>query len=125
MELKDFVANTITQIIEGVTNAQKEAEKFDAWVNPHIMNHNPNLHSLYFGSGMGVGMMKKPAFLLEFDVAIQSESGSSGKSGFGIFVAPFGAGTQAGSTSSSSQQNRIKFVVPYAFSCQLGKMNSQ
>lgn len=120
MELKDFIANTLIQIMQGVDSAQNEASKIDAWLNPNLSSHNSN-HPLYFGSAMGVGMTKKPAFLIEFDVALQTESSESGKSGLGIFVAAFGAGAQAGTASSMAQQNRVKFVVPCALPFQLEK----
>lgn len=34
MELKDFVAETLNQIIDGVKTAQEHAKKVDAGINP-------------------------------------------------------------------------------------------
>lgn len=34
MELKDFIAQTISQVMEGVKEAQEHAEKVDGSVNP-------------------------------------------------------------------------------------------
>ena len=110
MELKDFVSLTLEQIFLGIKKAQDNIT--DGKINPPISNENSK-HPLYFGNSAPKPGQTAPSFLLEFDIAVNTESISSGKTGAGIFVASFGIGAQSGETSTNKQVNRIKFVIPY------------
>src|SRR5260370_33921195 len=88
MELKDFVSRTITDIIEGVREAQAAAGS-DAYVNP------------------GIGRE-----IVEFDVALTVTEAAEKKGGGGITVAGFlKAEGGGGSSSSNSSISRVKFSV--------------
>jgi hypothetical protein len=110
MELKEFVSRTLTQLIAGVKDAQAEAKTMDAHVNPHLMKNEvtgkePRII-------IPIGNIAQPIFLVDFDVAITASEGSSAKGGLGIFVSSVGIGGQGESKSTSSQESRIRFVVP-------------
>lgn len=99
MDLKDFVRDTLTQIIEGVTEAQSSTQEGTS-VNP-----------------VGHGAVPSPSWGhtpiqdVEFDVAVTTteETGAGG----GITV--FGVGVGAKMSDLSSSVSRIKFRVPVAF----------
>lgn len=111
MELKDFVDLTLEQIFQGVKKAQEHVTegKINAptWSNEHCQ------HPLYFGSSAAQAGQQTQSFLLEFDITVNTESTTSGKTGAGIFVASLGIGAQTGESSFNKQLNRIKFVIPY------------
>jgi len=97
MELKDFVSQTITSIIEGVREAQASAQD-GAYVNP-VMAARP----------------------IEFDVAVTVTETTEKKGGGGIAVAGFIKAEGGGLTSSAnSSVSRIKFHVPVTLPTQPG-----
>ena len=105
MELKNFVAETLRQIIAGVKEVQDEAESMGAKVNPnHIASEDKSL--------MWVIGMDQVVQVVEFDVAVTTTEGDKAKGGIGIFVGPLGVGVQGENETVNSTQNRIKFSVP-------------
>jgi hypothetical protein len=93
MELKDFVAETIVEICQGVTDAQARVQDIGARVNPAM-----------HGSGNRT--------MVDFDVEVTTREGTATSSKLGIFVAPLAAGTQGQSESRRDSVARIKFAVP-------------
>lgn len=92
MDLKTFVSATLTQIIEGVLNAQSELSIQGASVNP-----GPT------GGGWQV---------VEFDVAISATEGTETKAGIGVVSALLNAGASGKSNQEASAFSRVKFSVP-------------
>jgi len=109
VELKEFVAESLKQIIDGVQTAQAYAEQKNATVNPsglyetqghyEVNNEEPN-------SNFPI------AQFIEFDVAVTVTEGKEAKAGIGIFAAAIGAGTQAKVEDANMMLSRIKFSVP-------------
>ncbi len=108
MELKDFVTETLSQIIEGIKNAQIFADKSNAKINPK------ELYPLNFSTSGAYADSKKErlAQFMEFDIAVTASKGSSGKAGVGVFTGVLGIGGQTQSETSNQTVNRIKFSVP-------------
>ena len=94
MELKDFIEETLKQIISGVRRAQESAIELGAKINPR---------------GGSVVEMRN----VHFDVAVSTSGGTEAKGGIGVFVVPGGStGSQDQSDVASSSMSRIKFSVP-------------
>lgn len=110
MELKQFVSETMKQIIDGVIDAQKYAKDVDAKVNPYERGWNFGANSSFLKDGMGFYGQ-----ILEFDVAVTTTEGDQVKGGAGIFVGPVALGTQGQAESQNSTISRIKFSVPIVF----------
>ena len=107
MNLKDFVSETLSQIIDGVKLAQDHAKDAGAVVSPtDLMSPNPDATSLLSGPNA------KPVQLIYFDVAVSTAHDKKAKGGAGLFVGPVTLGGQAQSGAASSTVNRIKFSVP-------------
>ncbi len=106
MELKDFVAGTHTQIIDGVKQAQEYAKDQGAAINPSGQAHDKGVRI--------VTNYITPDILQEvsFDVAVSTSEGGDLKAGIGIFVGGLGVGTQATSEDRSEELSRIQFKVP-------------
>jgi hypothetical protein len=113
MQLKEFVSQTLKEIIDGVQEAQKYASSVGAKVNPIAripegMKEKMKTH--YWSDERGSGTVEQ----IEFDVAVTSVDTTETQAGVGVFVAAFGLGAKNVSDSSNSLVSRIKFSVPIA-----------
>ena len=107
MELKDFVTETLKQVIEGVKAAQNFAKENGGQINPKgIAMSASSTHPQLYGSK---GELVQ---LIEFDVAVTTTEEDKAKGGTGIFVGAFGIGVQGESGNQNSAINRIQFKVP-------------
>jgi hypothetical protein len=112
MELREFVAQTLTQITEGVVDAQKAVHSKGAGVNPAMHNIAKEADGGYSFFGWASGKGSNPVFLVNFDVAVTATEGTQTKGGIGIAVGILGAGSQGQSDKNSSAVSRIQFKVP-------------
>ena len=108
MELKDFVSETLQQIVEGVKIAQANIEQHEAAVNPNLIGDYKEhaKHGLLL-SGTG-----KVAQIVEFDVALSVKEGTGTKGGIGVFAGAINLGSSGQSSEENSSQSRVKFCVP-------------
>ena len=110
MELKDFVKETLVQIVAGVHASQEEIRQLGGIVNPATLSNNPNSPS-YFASVDS----SRPVFLVDFDVAVTVAENSGTNAHAKLSVASLislGAGGNSGNSSAST--NRLAFKVPLA-----------
>jgi len=108
MQLKDFVEQTLTQIVEGVEAAQRKLEASTAQVNPASRGRR-----IVHGNGTRTeGPKRFPVKEVEFDVAVTTQAAQGEKIAAGVFVAALGLGARSDATSGSSQVSRVKFSVP-------------
>jgi hypothetical protein len=109
MDLKDFVSQTLTQIIEGVGEAHSIANQHNAEVNPQIIsNHNEmGKQGILWGINGAVQIVK-------FDVALTVTEGSGTKGGIGVFAGAINLGSSGQSQSSNMSVSRVQFCVPLA-----------
>jgi len=107
MDLKTFVAETISQIVEGVSDAQMNCKVAGSYVNPLLASTDARLgeHGLFIAQG-------GTAQLVQFDVAITATAGSGTKGGIGVVVAAFTLGSTGQSSQENSASSRVKFCVP-------------
>jgi len=107
MKLKDFVAETLREIIDGVVEAQEHYKTKGGSVNSG---------NITFRTDQGLQMWDKktgqPVQMVDFDVAVTTVEGSSTKGGIGVFVGPVGLGSQGKSDASSTSESKIRFQVP-------------
>jgi hypothetical protein len=113
MELKDFVSQTLTQILDGIKKSQEYAKEKKAAINPSSPSIFGSKATSYLRGDNG-GMIQ----YIDFDVAVTAVEGSETKGGIGIFVGSVGIGTQGKSDSSNTSVSRIKFSIPIAFPTQ-------
>ncbi len=112
MDVKDFISESLRQIIDGVKDAQKHAEKNGAYVSPDVSRY-----------------VDDPAYTksqnIEFDIAVTSQESSEkgGKGGLKIPI-PFvdvEAGAEAKSGRTNGSISRIKFEVAVKLPAQAKK----
>ncbi len=99
MELKEFVAETLSQIIEGVRIAQNREDGSN--VNAAMG------HAIFGGSLVNVGDYGV-ATRVDFDVSVSAET----KGGAGAKLTVFGLGVGGGAEHVAGSANRISFSVP-------------
>jgi len=99
MELKDFVKETLTQIMSGIIEAQ----------NSDIIKESKSaiVPSGQFSKDIDVRNKE-----ISFDVAVTTDKSTGTKGGIGIFVGPVGIGSQGQTDKSNTNVSRIKFTVP-------------
>ena len=104
MDVKQFVAETLKEVINGVAEAQAHASSAGAIVNANLIQYT---------SG-NWNYPKHPSFSapinIEFDVAVTVAENKDLKGGIGIMVA--GIGYQAKKEATRSEVSRIKFSIP-------------
>lgn len=111
MEVQEFVAETLKQIIEGVRLAQNEIavdrdERKDGAINPERASGK--------ATGPRASSGHQPIETVSFDIAITvSEETSAGGKG-GLMVAGVGLGAKGEFTSASTAVSRVNFNVPIA-----------
>ena len=106
MELREFVANTLSAILDGVEDAIRDAPKDrKGKIAPIVEGEEDYLKA------------PRP---IEFDLAILCEHDKGSASGKArIKVLPYEAGSETAKTSESSVGSRIKFRVPIIYGGQL------
>ena len=105
MELKDFIALTLSDIAEGVRAAQAKASETDARINPFVG---------------GEGRSRK-IIDVEFQVAVSKASGTATKGAIGVMVGWIGAKSEGQSNDSAEAATTIKFSVPMILPTELDK----
>lgn len=119
MELKDFVAESLNQIIDAVSTAQKHAQVSGAFINPpddHALSSAPTkIGNMRFGRIPGKGPHSFLIQDVEFDIAVTVSSSAESKGGIGVLASVVTIGGSKGKTNEIEQASRLKFSVPVAF----------
>jgi hypothetical protein len=107
MELREFVRDTLVEIVKGVVEARPEIVALHGEVNPVGGNFDqPSLAGRQWDFEHGA------VEIVAFDVALTSSKTEGGKSGIGVFLGSIGIGGQLSTQASDSQLSRVKFSVP-------------
>jgi len=105
INLQDFVAETIKQIVNGVAISQQHAETVGAYVNPPLLQYASGVLKV------NTKTLPEPT-MIEFDIAVTTTESDNLKGGMGIFVTGIGIGYQGQKESLGSEVSRIKFSIP-------------
>ena len=112
MELRDFVAESIKQIVDGVNEAKAYAAEKGARINPERQSFHASSAGGRYDTKSGASIET-----IEFDVAVTVTEGTQTKGGIGIFTGFVGLGSHGQSDALNSSVTRLKFVVPVALPC--------
>lgn len=99
MELKEFLAQTLAEIAEGVATGAEAASKFGAIVNPG-------------GVGLGGVEFSPEKVSIEFTIGLTVTDGTKTKGGIGVVAGIFALGSQGESTGTTGSTTHIKFTIP-------------
>lgn len=122
MELREFVKTALTEIMNGVKDAQLGAKNpSEGQVTPSVLQQGTSSGVLNVPTGCLLSAQKQFIQSVKFDVAVTIEQGTETKGGIGIFMGAVGLGSQGESTTSQTSVSRIKFEVPVSFPFQDSK----
>ena len=112
IELKEFVAQALTQIIDGIAEAQSHAKDKGAKINPRglFVSAEGNLTAPKHSANPS-----RTPQIVDFDLAITVSDARTQRAGIGIFVADVGIGGQAKDESGTITLSRLKFSIPVLF----------
>jgi hypothetical protein len=110
MDLEEFVAQSLAQIVAGVGRAQKEVEASGASVNPQLNT----THSEMGRQGFLWSRSGGPVQIVQFDVALTIVEGAGTKGGIGVFAGAINLGSSGQSSNESRSVSHLKFAVPLA-----------
>lgn len=111
VELKEFVSFSLTQIVDGVVEAQKQAETNGAAINPRVTDQSAAVHR---PGRLRPDIGGAPVKDIQFDVAVtitESEK-TDAKAGISIFSAKLVG--ELGGDSATESASRLRFSVPLA-----------
>jgi hypothetical protein len=110
MELRDFVKESLIQIVHGVSDAQLALaeSKSNGAVSPEIRNN----WGLMESKGVLLTQAGVPVQSVEFDVSVTASEGTGTKGSIGITVAILGLKSEGQSSQSNANTSRLKFSVP-------------
>lgn len=106
MDIKTFVAESLSQISSGIVEAQKITSSQGTVINPPLTT-TQNGYRINLGNRDNI-----IAHLVDFDinVSVEDSAGAGGKGG--IRIAMFGIEGGATSTNKNASTSRIKFSIP-------------
>jgi len=112
MELKQFVAQTLTQITEGVIEAQKNLHPTGARVNPRMRQLLPQGEKNYASIGWAQSEGGNPVLMVSFDVAVTASEETKTKGGIGVVTGVLSLGSSGATDKGNTAASRIAFQVP-------------
>jgi hypothetical protein len=110
MDLKEFVSETLVQIVAGVKEAQSQAKELGAQVNPNLIGGSSSDAAKEGYLRIAIGY----AQIVHFDVALTVTEGTGTKGGIGVFTGAVNLGSTGQSKSESLSASRVQFSVPMA-----------
>jgi hypothetical protein len=121
LQLKDFVAQSLIQITEGVVEAQSGLVNYGAKVNPALTNLLPKGERNYGAFGWAKGEGSNPVLVVNFDVAVTATEGTKTKGGIGVVVGVISLGSTGATDKENSSLSRLQFQVPLLLPLQPAK----
>jgi len=104
MELKDFIRQTLEQIVDGVSAAKESVEQKNGIINPTAMS--------YTLDGKYNNIPHPLPSNVEFDVGLTATSNSGTKEGIGVFLGSINLGKSNENGTATVAVTRVKFIVP-------------
>lgn len=116
MDVKQFVQETLQQVIAGVREAQRDAPRHSAAINPPRYRYPPATDR----NPTGAQEHQQQLSTVDFDIAVTSDEAQAGRSGAGVrVIGIFNAGGQSETSTTASSISRVRFSVPLSLPEQL------
>jgi hypothetical protein len=106
VELRDFISNALTQLIDGMVSAQEYAQTKGAVINPaeRFMSNFEKMSRTEHN--------QKLVNVIEFDIAVTVAENKQLKGGIGIIVPEISLGYQGLINNQKNAISRISFSIP-------------
>jgi hypothetical protein len=110
MELKDFISQALSQIVDGVKEAQEKASEQGAYINPTNIKDRDTSSRHIFINDKSIDVNN-----IDFEVEVSTMDGNSKSGKAGIFVADIiSVGAKNENQNTTMARNKLSFVVPVA-----------
>lgn len=106
MELKEFVKESLSQIMEGIIEAQELSVGKKYIINPY-----PKKREDVYGT-TEYSFKPEHAVNIDFEVVLTNTDANKGKGGIGVFLGGVGVGVQNDKEENTSNMTKIKFSIP-------------
>ncbi|QDT84601.1 hypothetical protein [Gimesia chilikensis] len=106
MNIQDFISTAITEIVAGVSDANKSIQKYQCTTGSH---------SFYGGQAAANQMTDNHGRLvtmIDFDILLEDNNSSSQAGGIGVCLGAVNFGAKGESKGEASAHSRMKFSVP-------------
>lgn len=110
LSLKEFVSDSLVQIVAGVTDAQEKTSKQGARISPQGYTPHDKMDSVLILPSLAT--TTRYGQYVDFDVAVTARGIDKAEGGTGIFVAALALGVKGSEETESSAISRLKFRVP-------------
>jgi hypothetical protein len=112
VDLKDFVANTIAGIVEGMVEAQSRISPSGAYVNPgNLMGSTTDRGEAALWDNRNNNYARS----ISFDVALTVQEGTNTGAKIGVATGLLNLGASGASQSGQMAVNRVQFSIPILF----------
>lgn len=108
MELKDFIKETLIQIVQGIGEAQEELKDTDCAINPRDIK----------SEDYTTVILKNKRHVVQdvdFNIALTNTSNSEDKAGIEVMLGSFGLGGNKTLSDGNTSNTNISFSVPVVF----------
>lgn len=109
MELKTFISQALTSIVEGVVEAQAKTQNLGAFVNPGGLTKTTGAVST---DAIWDHRTNNIARLVTFDIAVTVEAGMSTSAKIGVLAGLLDLGAKGASQQKELAASRIQFSLP-------------
>lgn len=107
MDLREFISETLIQIVSGVAEAQEKSVAIGGKVSPKLRSGQTA-----FGAHGFLHTDGGTAQVVQFDVALTAKEGAGTKGGIGIVAGIVSLGSTGQSNTENASISRVKFGVP-------------
>jgi len=104
MNLKQFISDTLVEIVQGIEDAKSRLSGSRAMVSPRISAPRGEITP-----------DRRPTEYIQFDVAVYAGESDTDKAGAGLVVGFLGIGASTETKDSHTSASRIQFRIPMAF----------
>ncbi|MDW3225104.1 MAG: trypco2 family protein [Paracoccaceae bacterium] len=109
MDLKEFIKETISGIVDATAELQSEYDEMGILINPPVSNSERDL----FEEG-SIDHTYRRVESVEFDVAVTATNETSGGGKAGLKILSMEAGARGDHLRSNEEISRVKFSIPIA-----------
>jgi hypothetical protein len=113
MELKEFIAKSLSQIAEAVAEADTRLAPLGGCVNPRNVvtsNRGDGIYGVYVEKG-GKDC-HRTVDVITFDVAVTAKEGTETQGGIGILAGAINLGSKGKSDDQKTNESRLHFRIP-------------
>lgn len=109
LELRDFIKETIENIVDGVTAAQASIKDKGAQINPRRVQFSEN--------GCFNDLNSEVPRFVEFDVGLTAVNKAGSSEGIGVFLGTVSLGKKNDQGTEHTAVTKIKFSLPLVLPC--------